>query len=103
LTKISNHRNLIICYHSIESKEDWRFETSIINFKEQVKRLNKKFKIVPLSELINDSNVSNRPRASITFDDGYENVYLNALPILSKLGLTGTMFIIGDSKMAVRS
>ena len=30
----------------------------------------------------------------ITFDDGYEDHYINALPILKELGMTGTFFIV---------
>jgi peptidoglycan/xylan/chitin deacetylase (PgdA/CDA1 family) len=30
----------------------------------------------------------------ITFDDGYRNVYLNALPILSELGFTATSYCV---------
>lgn len=32
----------------------------------------------------------------ITFDDGYENVYENALPVLNKLGFSSTNFIVTD-------
>lgn len=32
----------------------------------------------------------------ITFDDGYEDNYLNAYPILKKYGFTGTIFVITD-------
>ena len=35
---------------------------------------------------------------SISFDDGYENVFTNAFPILKNLGLTATVFIVGDKK-----
>ena len=30
----------------------------------------------------------------ITFDDGYQNVYDNALPVLKKLGFSSTNFIV---------
>lgn len=33
----------------------------------------------------------------ITFDDGYEDNYKNALPILQKYGMTATVFMIADS------
>lgn len=32
----------------------------------------------------------------ITFDDGYENVYENALPVLAELGFSSTNFIVTD-------
>ncbi len=37
----------------------------------------------------------NRP-VVITFDDGYESVYTKALPILKKLSLRATVFLVGD-------
>jgi peptidoglycan/xylan/chitin deacetylase (PgdA/CDA1 family) len=33
---------------------------------------------------------------AITFDDGYEDVYTNAMPIMKELGVTGTVFVIGN-------
>jgi peptidoglycan/xylan/chitin deacetylase (PgdA/CDA1 family) len=35
----------------------------------------------------------NRPLVSLTFDDGWESVYANALPILAKFGYKGTFYI----------
>ncbi|MBX7236321.1 MAG: polysaccharide deacetylase family protein [Caldilineales bacterium] len=32
----------------------------------------------------------------LTFDDGYEDIYLNAFPALAQRGMTGTFFIITD-------
>ena len=36
----------------------------------------------------------NKKKFIITFDDGYENIFLNALPILKKLGFSATCFIV---------
>jgi peptidoglycan/xylan/chitin deacetylase (PgdA/CDA1 family) len=37
-----------------------------------------------------------RPLLSLTFDDGYDNEYTQAFPLLNKYGLSSTQFIITD-------
>lgn len=37
-----------------------------------------------------------RPVAAITFDDGYKDVYLNAVPILQSKGIPSAMFVVTD-------
>ena len=40
------------------------------------------------------NNSNNNKKFIITFDDGYENVFLNAFPLLKKLGFKATCFIV---------
>lgn len=35
----------------------------------------------------------------LTFDDGYEEIHKNALPILREFGVKATMFVLGDQKV----
>ena len=45
--------------------------------------------------MVNGAELPENP-IMITFDDGYEDNYQNAYPILKKYGFTGTIFIITD-------
>lgn len=45
---------------------------------------------------IEDDNDCTRPVLSLTFDDGYENVYEQAAPILADHGVTATTYVITD-------
>ncbi len=82
----------ILCYHSI-SDNGWRFSTKVTDFEQQITFLKNNYKIRSLSEILSGKN-----GIAITFDDGYEDVYTNALPILKKYGIPATVFVIGDSK-----
>ena len=47
---------------------------------------------------LNQEGKINLPRKPvvITFDDGYAEVYSNALPIMQEMGMPGVVFVIGD-------
>ena len=51
------------------------------------------FKSVNLKDVFNGTN---NKKFVITFDDGYEDVYKNALPILKKLNLKATCFFVAN-------
>ncbi len=54
----------------------------------------KGYKLVSAKEYF-DSNCKER-QIICTFDDGYENVYVNALPVMKKYGFTATVFVCPD-------
>jgi peptidoglycan/xylan/chitin deacetylase (PgdA/CDA1 family) len=57
------------------------------------------FQTLPLSEaarFIHEGRPFPDKAFVITFDDGYENVYTNAFPILQQHGFTATVFLITD-------
>jgi peptidoglycan/xylan/chitin deacetylase (PgdA/CDA1 family) len=64
-------------------------------FREQLAYLDKHFDVVTLSEAIEGlrHNRITRPTAVITFDDGYQNNYSVAFPILREFKLPGTIFL----------
>jgi peptidoglycan/xylan/chitin deacetylase (PgdA/CDA1 family) len=95
----SGKLNAILCYHSVEN-DDWDFSVDKKVFEQQIKLLNKKYSVVTLSELLKSKNSENK--IAITFDDGYQNLYKNALPILKKYRIKPTVFIIGNTKDANR-
>lgn len=87
-----NEGSFILCYHSV-SDSGWRFSTAISEFEKQIAYIAKTYKMRTLSDVLNG-----KQGVCITFDDGYEDVYTNALPILKKYGLTAAVFVIGNSK-----
>jgi peptidoglycan/xylan/chitin deacetylase (PgdA/CDA1 family) len=50
---------------------------------------------VSMSELMRAVDAGNAGRLiGLTFDDGYENVLQNAVPVLERLGFTATVFVV---------
>ena len=85
----------ILMYHSVSDSEAF-FAVSPSEFEGQVKYMNDTRK-----STIFASDISGRMKTGslsdlvcITFDDGYEDVYLNAYPIIKKYGIKATVFLI---------
>lgn len=91
---------LVLCYHKID---DWEDPLSVFpeEFDAQIHHLkeNNYHSITPdqlADYLKKKTSLPPRP-VLITFDDGYEDNYKNAYPILKKYGFHGTIFIIVNS------
>lgn len=55
------------------------------------------FKVVTVSDLVNNTqNKHDEKLVALTFDDGYEDFYKNALPILNKYGYPATVFVVSS-------
>lgn len=92
--------NPILLYHKIDRKMEWggtwntpsQFETQMKTLKE------KGYTVVPLENLMVRAGFKPAPISSksiaITFDDGYENVYQYAYPLLHLYGYPATIFLI---------
>jgi peptidoglycan/xylan/chitin deacetylase (PgdA/CDA1 family) len=100
------YRPLVIGYHRIV--EDYEAEakvempsmlTSVGMFERHLDCLARSFRFVSLDEigehLLNGIPFS-EPVAAITFDDGYQDVYELALPILERKGIPAAMFVVTD-------
>lgn len=98
LLTLFNKQTLILCYHSI-SADGWRFATTPEEFKKQMRFISKRTPI-SLSEVFN-KGVKNG--IVVTFDDGYEDFLINALPILKKYNIPATMFVLGNPEKANHS
>lgn len=90
-------------YHSIAYNKEF-FTVTPENFQEQMSFLSENnFNIIKLTELerLKKNKSDNKKIIILTFDDGYEDNYLNAFPILKKYGFPATFFIssslIGNS------
>jgi len=86
----------ISSYSSVHLRPTWN--VSPIQFFTQVRGLlDQGYSIWPLRKVISQV-VKGKPIskkiAVITFDDGYENVYLNAFPVLKSLNIPATIFVV---------
>jgi len=97
---------IILRYHRIsdpvieKSQEDCRTNYEIgvdkNNFEAQIKYIKEKMHPLPLGELV--ESLRNKVRipnnaVAVTFDDGYQDNYENAYPILKKYGVPATFFL----------
>ncbi len=80
----------ILAYHHLSEGEGALF-VGPFNFEKQIEFILKRNSIISLEKLISEEKGT-----SITFDDGYEENYLIAYPILKKYNLTATIFLTTD-------
>jgi peptidoglycan/xylan/chitin deacetylase (PgdA/CDA1 family) len=88
---------LIFLYHRISEVNNDPFQLCVApdNFDSQIKYLNEKFNTISLQEMAKGihSGRMQKNTISITFDDGYEDNLVNALPILDKYKVPVTVFV----------
>lgn len=91
----------ILMYHYIEAPGSttlpWLYESPEI-FEAQLRTLanecyNSVFATDAANAVRGEARLPSKPIA-ITFDDGYDDMYTNAFPLLKKYGMKGTMYII---------
>ncbi|WP_185974299.1 polysaccharide deacetylase family protein [Litoribacter populi] len=88
---------LVLMYHKIGSPktDPWKLAVSERNFDAQMKWLARNCKVISTAEMVENlktGKVKSRTIA-LTFDDGYQDNYLLAKPILEKYNLPATFFI----------
>ena len=95
---------LILCYHNVVATGDDRGGCAGLHeprarFERQMRFLADHYRVVPLREFIEQltSGASLRSTAALTFDDGYAGVFEHAVPILDRLRLPATVFIVADA------
>lgn len=77
----------ILMYHLVNPSHQW--STKPNEFEEQIKFLTSNYQVSPLKDFFN----FNKDSIAITFDDGYEDNFYYALPILKKYNCPATFFI----------
>jgi peptidoglycan/xylan/chitin deacetylase (PgdA/CDA1 family) len=95
-SKTNSTRNIqILTYHRINDDFDWGITRQRVSqFERGIEFLCEQgYKTVSLEEDFKPNKALDR-EVVITFDDGYEDVYLNAFPILQKHGFTAFVFVI---------
>src|SRR3954452_13037923 len=83
---IRSERPIVLLYHRVETlaADPWQLAVTPGRFARQIALLRHRRRVVPLSWLAGELAAGRLPRraAALTFDDGYGDVFRNALPIL---------------------
>jgi len=92
----------ILTYHQItaetQPQDRWRLSVSAFQFERQMDYLHEHgYHALSLMELFPTPGKARRQKEKsviLTFDDGYENFYTHAYPIIRRHGFTATVFLI---------
>ncbi|MEQ1764112.1 MAG: polysaccharide deacetylase family protein [Pyrinomonadaceae bacterium] len=89
----------ILTYHSIDNSGSI-ISTSLETFRRQMTILSEDgYKVVPLNSIVDDLRTRRSFQSKtvvLTFDDGFENFYTDAYPVLDMYGFTATVFLVTD-------
>jgi peptidoglycan/xylan/chitin deacetylase (PgdA/CDA1 family) len=86
-------RPLALCYHAVSDAWDVPLAVTRAQLAEQVELLVERgYRGVTFHEAV--TSESPERRVAITFDDGFASVLELAFPILSEVGLVGTVFVV---------
>jgi len=95
---------LILCYHNVVAPGDQRIGEPSLHvacdrFERQMRWLAAHYQVITLREFVERLAAGRSPRstAAVTFDDGYAGVYTHALPILDRLGIPATVFLVAEA------
>ena len=84
----------ILMYHSISDQKN-SMSVSPKKFYQQMSlMMNMGYESIDFHNI--NLNQNNKKKFIITFDDGYEDIYLNALPVIKKLNLKATCFFVSN-------
>ncbi len=88
----------VFMYHKISQDKSDYLTVKVSDFEQQMNFIQSRFNVVTLKDVVQSLQNGNPlpPRAAlITFDDGYLNNYELAYPVLKKLGMSFTIFLVG--------
>lgn len=90
-------RSMVLIYHRVVDldSDPQRLSVTPDNFEMQMDVISRNFHPISLKELVDDlARGKIRDRTCvITIDDGYEDNYLHARPVLEKFGIPATIFV----------
>jgi peptidoglycan/xylan/chitin deacetylase (PgdA/CDA1 family) len=100
------YRPLVLGYHRVVEDFDEASRTdmpsmliSTAMFERQLDLIGRRFRFVGLDEIgesVRNGVPFEEPVAAVTFDDGYQDVFDNAVPILKRKGIPAASFVVTD-------
>ncbi len=95
---------VLLCYHNVlpprnaTATGDAGVHMPFERFADQVHWLARRYAVVALREFVERLRAGRSLRgvAALTFDDGYDGVFQHAWPLLSKVGLPATVFVVAE-------
>ncbi|MGH8893193.1 MAG: polysaccharide deacetylase family protein [Actinomycetes bacterium] len=90
----------ILCYHAIEDAWPSPMAVEPADFTAHCRWLQRRRTVVPLERAVGLLDPKGRlPRgtAALTFDDGFTSLYDEALPVLTRLQLPATVFLVAQT------
>lgn len=88
----------ILMYHGVDKSESKKFNlrhVGVENFKKQILWLKTHCHILSIEDYFDGKFNPNKFNVAITFDDGYENNYKYAFPILEEAQIPATFYVTG--------
>jgi len=97
----------ILCYHSVSTDREWQSNCISLGnsvdakvFDEQMRALREKYHPITLDDIADwlNGNKQLPPRSvAVTFDDGFEDNYSIAAPIMEKYDIRGAIYLAVDA------
>lgn len=86
--------NRVFMFHSISNMatDTSKYNSNVKGFECFIKKMVNEYECVTISNILESS----QGKFAITFDDTFENVYLNAYPVLKKYNVPFTIFVSTD-------
>ena len=97
LKRYFQHKAVVLMYHRVVrlSADPWQLAVHPVYFEQHLQVLRKRFRVIALNDLV--QQLKNGHVASncvcITFDDGYSDNFVNAMPLLEKYQCPATFFV----------
>ena len=99
---LSGNNRLILCYHGVVDVPQHHISLGPISkkqFEQHLGYFKKNFDVVSqdtMFEMYRSNFIPRKKTIALTFDDGYENNFTNAFPLLKKYKFPATMYVISQ-------
>jgi len=90
---------VVVAFHRVrEHRDEYDLSITQHTFEQYCEFFRRHFRVIPLSELVDKLQRGERlgNHLAITFDDGYRDNFHNAVPVLERLSLPATFFVVSQ-------